>query len=885
MSVCSTGNTIGTRTVRVAFRSALAFLLALIVLAAAPPQEAQAAPGDVLLASRNAAGTCADDDSSSADISADGRYVAFQSWSTNLTSDNTNATSQVYRKDLLTGEVVMCSAKGDGTPADAWSGAPSISADGRYVAFQSNAINLASGLSGSDQVFRKDLQTGKVVLCSANADGNAGDGGSSLPDMTPDGRYVVFWGDSANLVAGKTTSGNQVFRKDLETKEVALCSADANGDEGNNISRDPSISDGGRYVAYESSATDLIAGETTSGSQIFRKDLQTGEVALCSADADGNEGTGSCGHPSISASGDFVAFSSYSPDLVSPATSGQQVFRKNLNTDGILLCSANAAGEEAESNASGPSISADGRFVAFYSSAQNLVPGGTFDWEVFRKDLKTKEVALASSNAAREEGDAGSAAPSMTPDGRFVAFESHADNLVTTPVSKEQVFRKELEAPTTFFFAEGYTGSGFHTFLCLGQPANAPLDVTVTFMFKGGGTQTEVYTVPPQSRLTTEVNGVVGEGQDVSMMCQAESPFIAERPMYFDYTGTGGHWTGGHDTVGAGAPSVTWYFAEGYTGLGFDEWICVLNPSGSPADLTFRFQTQHAGEKVVTGKTVPAHSRETFNANQLLSGIFETSLKLESSVPVVAERPMYFNYTGVGVNSWTGGHCVMGASSLASEYFFAEGYTGPGFEQWLCIQNPNQDPITVDADYQLGRGQGGPVERSYEVPARGRETVYVPSVDRGVGPGVDVSVRLSCSEPFLAERPMYFDYSGMGGHSWPGGHCVIGATERAEVWFFAEGYTGDNFEEWLCIQNPGATDAQVTITYYPEGGTPIEKPPLTVPANTRSTVYVNGPAGAGPNLSISAKVEASKPVIVERPMYFNFGGAWPGGHDVLGYVP
>jgi hypothetical protein len=369
------------------------------------------------------------------------------------------------------------------------------------------------------------------------------------------------------------------------------------------------------------------------------------------------------------------------------------------------------------------------------------------------------------------------------------------------------------------------------------------------------------------------------------MMCQAESPFIAERPMYFDYTGAGEHWTCGHDTVAANAPSVTWYFAEGYTGLGFDEWICVLNPSDSTADLTFRFQTQHAGEKVITGQSVAPHSRETFNANQLLFGIYETSLKLESSIPVVAERPMYFNYTGMGVNAWTGGHCVMGASSLANEYFFAEGYTGPGFEQWLCIQNPNEAPITVDADYQLGQGQGDPVERTYEVPARGRETVYVPSGDRGVGPGVDVSVRLSCSELFLAERPMYFNYSGMGGHAWTGGHCVIGATESAEEWFFAEGYTGDNFEEWLCIQNPGPTNAQVTITYYREGGTPIYKDPFTVPANTRSTIYVNGPNGAGPNLSISASVAASKPVIVERPMYFSFGGVWPGGHDVLGYAP
>lgn len=173
------------------------------------------------------------------------------------------------------------------------------------------------------------------------------------------------------------------------------------------------------------------------------------------------------------------------------------------------------------------------------------------------------------------------------------------------------------------------------------------------------------------------------------------------------------------------------------------------------------------------------------------------------------------------------------------------------------------------------------MQTSYSVPAWGRRTVFVNSPE-GVGEGKDVSVHLTCPETFLAERPMYFDYSGMGGHAWTGGHCVIGNTEKAGTWFFAEGYTGDGFEEWLCIQNPGPADANVTITYYPEGGQAIPKAPIAVAANSRKTVYVN--ADAGPGLSISAKVSSDQPVIVERPMYFDFFG-WTGGHDVVGYAP
>ena len=434
----------------------------------------------------------------------------------------------------------------------------------------------------------------------------------------------------------------------------------------------------------------------------------------------------------------------------------------------------------------------------------------------------------------------------------------------------------------SFYFAEGYTGSGFQEYICLGNPGTDALDVDVTFLFKGGGTQAETYTVPAQSRLTVDVNQEVGEGKDVSIVISAASPYVAERPMYFTY---GAGWTGGHDAVGAPSPSTTWYFAEGYTGAGFDEYICVLNPGADDAELTFRFQTP-GGEQVVGGQTVPAHSRETFSANLLLGGAYEASLALESTQPVVAERPMYFNYTGYGAPGWNGGHCVMGASSLANEYFFAEGYTGAGFDEYLTIQNPNTEDIVVQATYQLGAGQGGPLSASYPVPAEGRTTVYVNApAPAGVGPGVDVSVHLTCPEDFLAERPMYFNYSGMGPHAWTGGHCVIGATGAADTWFFAEGYTGAGFEEWICIQNPGDTAADVTIIYYPEGGgDPIVCPQPQVGANSRYTAYVNGPANAGPDRAVSAMVGSDQPVICERPMYFDFFGL-TGGHDVVGFVP
>jgi hypothetical protein len=337
-------------------------------------------------------------------------------------------------------------------------------------------------------------------------------------------------------------------------------------------------------------------------------------------------------------------------------------------------------------------------------------------------------------------------------------------------------------------------------------------------------------------------------------------------------------WTGGHDVIGAVAPGLNWYFAEGYTGPGFDEYVCVFNPGDSPAALVFRFQTQESGEKVKTGYIVPAHSRSTFKVNDILGSNYQSSLKLESDRPVVAERPMYFDYSSISRQNWTGGSCVMGAPAPAKRYYFAEGTTlnTPGngeFEEWLTLQNTSAGPITIDATYQLDNGRSGNVTRSYIVEAGTRQTVYVPSE---VGVNKDVSVLLTCGSDFLAERPMYFNYGGV----WTGGDCVIGSTSTSTRWFFAEGYTGPDFAEWLTLQNPGTQDASVEITYFTLESAAKGPYKVDVPAGTRYTVNVNEQAGMG--LQLSAQVVSDKPVVAERPMYFNYNGVWTGGHDVLG---
>ncbi|MDY6795520.1 MAG: DUF5719 family protein [Actinomycetota bacterium] len=428
---------------------------------------------------------------------------------------------------------------------------------------------------------------------------------------------------------------------------------------------------------------------------------------------------------------------------------------------------------------------------------------------------------------------------------------------------------------STFYFAEGYTGHGFQEYLCLGNPNQFEAEVTITYIFQDGATDQRQLSIPANSRFTANVNTEAGEDKEVSVMVEADSPIVAERPMYFQYMGI---WEGGHDVIGATSTSNNWYFAEGYTGYGFEEWICVLNPGDSIANLIFNFQTQEEGLIQRSGLAVPAHSRGSFKVNDVLGPDYQTSLKLESDQPVVAERPMYFSYAH-NVSS-RGGHCVTGAPSLAKGYYFAEGTTRSGFDEWLTLQNPNSKSITVTASYQPGVGQGEAVGKSYAIPAGTRLTLYVPDE---VGLEKDVSAHLFSDDLFIAERPMYFSY-GYADLSVQGGHCVIGATSPSFKWFFAEGYTGSGFNQWLCIQNPSQVESGVVVTYYTQEEGPIETSPFYIPAKSRITVMVNDHAGSGYQLSCLVKAYSGSAIIVERPMYFSYNG-WDGGHTVVGCPP
>jgi photosystem II stability/assembly factor-like uncharacterized protein len=428
------------------------------------------------------------------------------------------------------------------------------------------------------------------------------------------------------------------------------------------------------------------------------------------------------------------------------------------------------------------------------------------------------------------------------------------------------------------YFAEGYTGPGFQEYLCLGNPQSEQAQVNITYIFPDGNTQEQKLSIAANSRSTVNVNSEVGEGREVSVKVISDKDISIERPMYFTYNGA---WSGGHDSQGAVSPECVWYFAEGYTGPGFEEWVCILNPGDTQANLAFHFQTQEEGVKEVKDLAVPPHSRSTFKVNDILGPNYQNCLRLDADQQVVAERSIYFDYLGMGDHHWQGGHCVTGFPGLLTEeYYFPEGTTRSGFEEWLTIQNPWTDgKITVNAIYQFGPGQGDPVVKDYEIESGFRHTLYVPAE---VGEGRDVSVKLSCGQIFLAERPMYFSYDY--GVQAQGGDCTIGALSPSSEWFFAEGYTGPGFQEWLCLQNPGDEESSVELTYLTQEAGALPPKTVTIPPKSRLTLMVNEQAGENYQLSTKVKVLSGPGIIAERPMYFDSNG-WNGGHVVVGYTP
>lgn len=368
------------------------------------------------------------------------------------------------------GDTVRVSMSWEGGDAEGMSSEPSISADGRYVAFTSAASNVIPGDANKvPDIFVYDRQKETVELASpgeisaaepgpGEIDGQA-NAPSGEPAISGDGRYVAFSSYASNLVPGDTNGRQDVYVYDRATRTVERVSVGKGGVQGNGISREPSISQDGRVVAFFSSSTKLVSGLTPvfPYQNIYVHERGAPGLELISV-GEGSGGNAPSHTPSIDGAGDLVAFESQASNLSPQNTSGEEnVYLFERPAQETKLVSVGEAGkgdEAANAGSSRPSISEDGNVVAFASEASNLVAGDTNSTsDVFAYERGNSSLELVS---VGEEGEPASGpsssgdTPAVSEDGRYVAFSSFASNLVERDFAPRGVFvRDRTEGRTT----------------------------------------------------------------------------------------------------------------------------------------------------------------------------------------------------------------------------------------------------------------------------------------------------------------------------------------------------------------------------------------------------------------------------------------------------
>lgn len=387
--------------------------------------------GRMAVVSRAASGRWGNGRSFQPAISADGRWVAFVSAATNLVRGDSEGWLDVFLHDRRSNTVVRVSQLPNGTGANGDSESPSVSADGRYVAFVSEAANLAAGdLNGTKDVFLWDRNSGVVELVSVRSDGRAsGNSTSEVPVVSADGQVVAFASDATDLVNNDRNQARDVFVRDRAKRSTERVSVGPKGVEGGDWSDAPAISGDGRLVVFHSSATNLVAGDVNGKWDVYLRNRTSGATERASGDVVGDDDSL---YPQLSADGRWVAFSSAANTFGGGPTGGKlvvQVYdreRKLMVRAGAL---AGGAAPAADTYAFG--ISRDGRFVTLTSDDPGLAPGGelgffrTFLFDRLRGVLET--VALSDAGYLAEDG--AFYAP-VSGDGRYVAFVSSAFGLV-----------------------------------------------------------------------------------------------------------------------------------------------------------------------------------------------------------------------------------------------------------------------------------------------------------------------------------------------------------------------------------------------------------------------------------------------------------------------
>lgn len=426
----------------------------LLISAAAPipgGQIVSAVGGSTTRTSTNAAGLGGDAPSEAPRLSGDGQFTAFVSFAQNWAPPVTLGGGDVFLKDRLSNSLTLVSVAADGAASNGFSYYPAVSDDGRYVAFQSTATNLVLGDSNSKtDVFVRDIQLQTTSRVSVDASGGQSNGFSESPRLTPDGQFVAFQSDASNLVAGDTNGKGDVFIRDLVENTISRVSLYSSGDQANGRSLMGGLSSNGRFVAFASDASNLVAGDTNASRDIFLRDRLAEATTRVSVDSTGAQAGGVSVSGDISGDARYVVFDANAPNLVANDRNAKSdIFLHDRVTGITTRLSVDTGGAEAADDSFLPSISEDGGVVAFQSRAANLVSDDTNGArDIFIRRTVAGTTERVSVDSIGDQGVGNSILSSVSGNGAFVSFDSGSSTLVAGDTNgAPDVFLRDVGPP------------------------------------------------------------------------------------------------------------------------------------------------------------------------------------------------------------------------------------------------------------------------------------------------------------------------------------------------------------------------------------------------------------------------------------------------------
>jgi len=414
--------------------------------------------GITIRVSVSSQGEQANDESFPDSLSTDGRFIVFSSQASNIVSDDTNGCWDVFVHDRLTRTTRRVSVSSDGNQGNADSLFGAITADGRYVAFESPADNLVPNDWNQDgDIFVHDRLTRMTTRVSVSSGGGEANSWSYSAAISADGRYVAFTSMANNLVPGDGNGMEDVFVHDRWTGQTTRVSVNSQGGEANRPCGQwgVAISADGRCVAFDSTARNLIPDKYGWQRDIFVHDRLTRQTTRVSLDANGWDPDGDSHWPALSGDGRYATFATIAHDIP-PWTGFQSVFRHDRQTGETLIVNASLEWW-ANNHSYNGNLSADGRFACFYSAANTIVPGDTNGVsDVFVRELPGPRVTRVSVDSSGREANGPSWHPALSGNARFVAFTSSATNLVEGDTNGvEDAFVHEFRTCAEFGFKPG----------------------------------------------------------------------------------------------------------------------------------------------------------------------------------------------------------------------------------------------------------------------------------------------------------------------------------------------------------------------------------------------------------------------------------------------